>query len=458
MATYTGYHGNPDLANYNASRFVRYARNGTYCSLAIFDPPAVGFSGPRPVMIYWPPGANQAKASWDVGANAIMSMFTDDLGGYVVIADGHQGGHYLEAVEEADMLFGTDLWAETALVNMFLRANCENAAVVGATYTIAPEPRYWCMYGTSAGAWRIMGSQLVPRGDWGDMVDALAMTGDSQYGYDYDHTANHIFCDSLQAQLETFHECRTATAAAYQVDGAHASGVSSIAIDTGTGTFYRGNRVTFGADAQQYAVTADLAAAGTLTIWPPLISNVANNAAVAVVPTGQETFEEDSWAVGYTGTKSDGRVGRSDDASGRGVPLIEKLHVSPHYLVRDDNPRVNELNIMLYRNNGGSLHVVNSLTATQSFWGRRNQTALAALPEHTSLHDEGDAAFFAHKFYVTAGNTDNIHAYIGEPTSSNPTGTDDSVPWLKGDNDVTFIHLKLRSFLRDADRAGGDLA
>lgn len=457
MSYYTTYDDAGMSAHPATTRAVRYMRHGKYNILHIFDPDPALWTGPRPVLICWPPGGNMSKGDWDWGSDPILKMFTDDLGGYVVLANGRQGGHYLEPVEEQDMLFSPNLQLESNIVPMFLKANATNSAVFGSTYEAQTEPRYYAIYGTSAGAWRSLWGQLVPRGDMADLADALAVTGDPIYKYDYDHTVGHFFGDTIQCQLTTFSDCLTSTAATYTVNGNMAAGASSITITAGNGqTFWRGNRIRFNGAGQQYAVTADKAGAGTLTLFPPLVTGVSTGATVDVVATGQEVYGDQSWAMAYVGTKSDGRVWRSDDPSGLGVPMDEKLQASLHYLVRADNPRVGELNIMLYRGAGSCLELVNTTSGVRSFWTLRNQATPTVLPDHTNLHDEADAAFLAHSFYLAGGNSPNVNAYIGD-ADSNPTGTSTEVPWLKGDANIPVIWNKWKTFMRNSSRAGGSI-
>lgn len=72
------------------------------------------------------------------------------------------------------------------------------------------------------------------------------------------------------------------------VNGALAAGVSSVAIDGGgaSGTYKRGDIVTFAGHTQTYSVQADVtlngSGVGTLTISPPLKSAVADNAAITL--------------------------------------------------------------------------------------------------------------------------------------------------------------------------------
>jgi hypothetical protein len=73
----------------------------------------------------------------------------------------------------------------------------------------------------------------------------------------------------------------------YVVNGAHAVGVTTITLKTGTGTILAGDVITLGSNtAHKYVVLTGLAAAGNITIAAPgLQTSLADNAAVVVVGT-----------------------------------------------------------------------------------------------------------------------------------------------------------------------------
>ena len=62
-----------------------------------------------------------------------------------------------------------------------------------------------------------------------------------------------------------------------QANGAHTIGDNTITIDGLTGTIKAGDFVKFAGHSKVYMVTAERDGAGTLTIQPALLSNVANN-------------------------------------------------------------------------------------------------------------------------------------------------------------------------------------
>lgn len=538
------------------AKIVRYKRFGNYCELVVIPPPAVDpndptntFSGARPVCICWPGGGNMEQANWNWAGNGLLYELTDTLGAYVVLANGTQGGNYLETAEEGDMMFSPQLQEETALANMFLRANCDNPDVVGDDFTIDPDPRYWMMYGDSAGGWRSIWGQLIPRGDFGDLIDAEAATGNTTYKYHHDHTVNHIFATSIQSNVSQFHESdayhvmpaltgpdNLLTGLHYKVDGELAIGSTTVPLTGESHTnhiLYRGNRIYIvqatnyqavgtntgsalavdgdtvaiphrcfivydnggtneyvlvteayaGGDgtisvydlpstvsdntpisiAQEFCLTSDADYApttGTVTVWPETAILFSDQSVIKRILTGQEIFGSYSWAIGYIGTASDSRFWRSDHDTGRGIAIEDKLAADITPLIRSDNPRIGELNIFLYRSAGSSLQRIDTLTGDESFWIRRNMDTPAALPEHNSLHDEGDAAHFAHTFYLAAGNTDNIRAYIGD-ARSNPSETSDEVPWLRGTNDTysaAAVVTKAINFFSNDARAGGSFS
>jgi len=76
------------------------------------------------------------------------------------------------------------------------------------------------------------------------------------------------------------------TAAGYLVNGAVAEGAKQINIDSGSGTFKRGNIIKFGSDTTEYVVAENVATGGTaLSIVGGLKNAVADNAAITLVAT-----------------------------------------------------------------------------------------------------------------------------------------------------------------------------
>lgn len=73
------------------------------------------------------------------------------------------------------------------------------------------------------------------------------------------------------------------TASGYLVNGAASVGDTEIAIDTGTGTFVKGDLVKFGDDATRYVVAENVATGGTkLKLVTPLQKAVSDDATVSV--------------------------------------------------------------------------------------------------------------------------------------------------------------------------------
>lgn len=72
------------------------------------------------------------------------------------------------------------------------------------------------------------------------------------------------------------------TGTGYLVNGAHSTGVSTVAIDTGSGTVVIGDIITFAGDPQTYTATNALAAPGNLGISPALRVALSGGEAVAI--------------------------------------------------------------------------------------------------------------------------------------------------------------------------------
>lgn len=213
----------------------------------------------------------------------------------------------------------------------------------------------------------------------------------------------------------------------------------------------------------EYAVTADYAGgSGSVGVWPTVQFPIASSSPVELMHMTGEGYGADSWAVAYTGTKSMGRVWRSDDASGLGVPLMEKYDASIGPLVVASNPRAYELNLMISGAYSEELQRVDSLTHERSFWARRSSVP-AILPEHISLHASGDMAYLMHKLYVLRAarsiNVAGLAAYLGS-RRDNPTGTGvepANQPYLLGRNS-SYSAAVVKAFLTDGARFGGAFA
>lgn len=73
------------------------------------------------------------------------------------------------------------------------------------------------------------------------------------------------------------------TGEGYLVNGGASKGAIQVAIDTGSGTFVKGDIVTFGDDTHKYVVAEDVATGGTiLKITAPLVTDIPDNAAVVI--------------------------------------------------------------------------------------------------------------------------------------------------------------------------------
>lgn len=212
----------------------------------------------------------------------------------------------------------------------------------------------------------------------------------------------------------------------------------------------------------EYAVRVDYAGgSGSVQVWPTVQFPIAAASAVVLQHFNAESYGEHSWAVGYCGTASMGRVWRSDHSSGRGVPSAEKYDASVDRFAVASNPRAFDLNLLLSGGYGGGLQRVDIVTGERSFWTRRNVARpAAALPEDIDLHDTGDMASLAHQLYLLrlarSLNTAGVHAYLGN-RRDNPLGTAAAVPWLKG-RGASFDAQVLKTFLTDPARYGGPFA
>lgn len=558
-----------------ASRVVRWRRDSRYAIMAIWDPPAT-FSGPRPVYVFEPGGARQARRDLSIG-NAengtpgsgdwtTPGYMTNILGAYVVCVSTPPGGLDFEAAEETDQEYNPECRASAALAIMFLRANCDNTDVVGsevAGRTIAPEPRYWIGGGVSAGCWNQLGAQLLPVGSFSATVDAEAARG-SNFRYSHDHRVGHFLGNIGQNRLSSFSDYRLDAAfsadseeiGSYLTNGPTLAGATTIAVDGDTADLFLGNRLQMvfdtgytvasdtvvsngssnptsvpitgsstpvprgvtlrftavqdnAPDPDTYvtvgpAVTVDYSGgtgnidtrswgyqtpsgeedpvllagttvygvievcvttdysggSGNVAVWPPVLMNVPDNAVIEFRRLSMETYGSFAWSGGYLGTASMGRVWRSNEPSGVGVPMQEKIDANVDLAVREDNPRAFELNIILSGGASESLHRIDSLTSVDSFWTRRNVDPGVVLPEYIDLHDAGDMAHLAHSLWLlrsAAGvNADGIWGYFSDRTK-NPTGTGvvpADQPWLKG-RSASYDYLVIQDFLTNPARYGG---
>lgn len=547
----------PSYDETTASRIVRWHASKLYGEAAIFDPPASFAGTPRPVYVFRPGGARQARRDFRIGGSettpgvhTLAGMMTEELGAYVVVLSTPPGGIDVAAAEEPGQEYAPESFLSTALAKAFLRANCTNPAVVGNVHTISPLRRHWCAGGTSAGFWEQLCSEMVPPGDFAELADAEAARGGGKFRYAPDHTCGHIigaigqnrlsgFCEYVvdpalagggsstyvasgsnpagqqtlnvsgdTVTLKRANRLVVATSSSYTINGAQSTGAISIAVQGSATPIPAGCRIRLTADVsgtptqfefvvgadfaggagsidarnwspsdagtiangaaitvvQELAVTADFAGGGgAVSIWPSLQFPVAVGSTISVQHPAGEGYGVHSWAVGYLGTASMGRVWRSDDAGGRGVPLAEKRDADADRLLRADNPRALELNVLALGAFGNGLQRVDTLTAERSFWMRRNVAVPTILPEHVDLHDTGDIAHWMHQAYLlrlAAGrNVAGLAAYLGD-RRDNPTGTGvvpANQPWLLGRN-ASFDPQVAKAWLTDPARFGGAFA
>jgi len=90
--------------------------------------------------------------------------------------------------------------------------------------------------------------------------------------------------NTFQVSLPDLKNAKGNVSGTVLVDGAHTAGDTTITVDAMTGTLKAGDFVKFANHTKVYMVVADVTADGsndaTLTIEPPLRSNLANNEAV----------------------------------------------------------------------------------------------------------------------------------------------------------------------------------
>ena len=90
--------------------------------------------------------------------------------------------------------------------------------------------------------------------------------------------------NTFQVSLPDIKDAKGNVSGTVLVDGAHTAGDTTITVDAMTGTLKAGDFVKFANHTKVYMVVADVTADGsndaTLTIEPPLRSNLANNEAV----------------------------------------------------------------------------------------------------------------------------------------------------------------------------------
>ena len=73
------------------------------------------------------------------------------------------------------------------------------------------------------------------------------------------------------------------TGSGYLVNGGALQGDTEIAIDTGSGTFVKGDLITFGSETNSYVVAEDVASGGTtLKLVTPLQNDIADNATITI--------------------------------------------------------------------------------------------------------------------------------------------------------------------------------
>ena len=212
-----------------------------------------------------------------------------------------------------------------------------------------------------------------------------------------------------------------------------------------------------------YAVTADFTS-GSVSIKPSVQYPItASSSAVAIERIAGEALgiDEKSWAGGgYGFTGNSGFVWRSDHHSGRGFPLARKRQMDVDYMVRSDNPRAKEINLLIVAPASTTILRSDILTGERSFWINRNleieglSVAEYVDPTYVDLHDGANSSLLARKLYLL-GNQ-NVTIYVGT-RFDNPLGTSEDIPELAG-RYSTFSNAILKAYLTNANRQGGSFA
>lgn len=185
---------------------------------------------------------------------------------------------------------------------------------------------------------------------------------------------------------------------------------------------------------QEFALTEDMDTGGsspyTMYLFPSLKTDLASGSVVVVQHYAPEAYGELSWAHQYLFSSTAGWVWRSDDASGNGFPLAEKIPADIDQLLSLDNPRVYEVHPIFSGAEGTSLAQC-SLSGDDSFWNMYTPGEIN--PAYIDLHDQFQAWYVAHWLYSVAENS-TVAAYMGSFRSNPLAGADATVPWNLGRN------------------------
>jgi len=100
------------------------------------------------------------------------------------------------------------------------------------------------------------------------IINAFIVSQGGEYG----------FFDLIPTEISSSRGSNPAGTA--RVNGAHTAGDKTILIDGLLNSLLKGDFVTFAGHTKVYMLTEDRAGAGTMTIYPPLVANVPNNAII----------------------------------------------------------------------------------------------------------------------------------------------------------------------------------
>jgi hypothetical protein len=453
----------PDFSRLDLSTATysgRWGKRGKFQKFRVWTPtnPAGGgnvsgyLAPPWRAVFFKHGGGKMNPDDLDLNTNSTALYLANTLGCAVISYDTTPGGYYVEEAQEPEMKVWPETHEEDAAFIAWIRTHAEDEDIWGAGGSISTDPVKSLHWGSSSGAWDVIKTQLARDGEY-DYASGGLQSSDAAFARKFGHTCAHVLANQQQAILSTFVKSKVAAVDpvdSYRVNGAHSIGATTIAINTGSGAFLKGNRILIDGDSDQYAVNGDLDGAGNLPIFPALRINLAGGETIERQTTTMDTYGDFGWCGGYFFPQGEGWVWQADietDANLVEFPWERKRAADADLQLTADNPRVKQANWLFIGSASSNPLLTTALTGELSF---RNILpgvhGLAAdgdiHPAHNDLHNEAQA--FAVAYIIDAlGNTTNVAVYAGNATSNVNVG---ETNWNKGRN-ADFSTTILGTFL-----------
>ena len=189
----------------NRSGSIRYGRS-KFQTMNYWLPDWSPGLSPQPVLLIhrggtlYNPGRDALQLSEDSKLEAIALMFSNDLGGVVIVADYRPGGFALPAGQDIERTFFPDVLEDFALPVMVAKSLAHDTTLWGGI-PLSTDSADWGKAGSSSGAWGSGYTQLMPAGSF---RFAASMASPDLYDPRFDHLCDSVICSIPQTVLSGF--------------------------------------------------------------------------------------------------------------------------------------------------------------------------------------------------------------------------------------------------------------